>query len=144
MSDKKPRWWTESYEQMRTPLERFEYLTGLSDLSWDDCCDAWLEAKRQIPEVTAQLAAARAEVEEMKVEHAVWEKHSLVQIVSERDALRAEVAALRENLAASKWRERQWNKTAKSWMRSYDELKDKYEPTALEPSALDAARGDKI
>lgn len=37
----------------------------------------------------------RAEVERMRMEHAVWEKHSLTQVVLERDSLKAEVERLK-------------------------------------------------
>lgn len=51
----KPKWWTESYEKMRSPLERFQYLVGLSELSWQDCQDAWFESVKLIPQIAKEL-----------------------------------------------------------------------------------------
>lgn len=56
-----PKWWTETYEMMANPVEKLQYLAGLSDLSWNDCIEAWFEAKKQIPEVAKHVQQLEAE-----------------------------------------------------------------------------------
>lgn len=69
----KPKWWTTGYEMMTSPLEKFQYLAELTNMSWHDCCDAWLEAKNQIPAVVEELAQLRRERDELK--HALTAEH---------------------------------------------------------------------
>ncbi len=47
--------------------------------------------------------ALRAKVNEMEYEHAVWEKHSLTQIVEERDDLRKKLEEAKELLSDAAW-----------------------------------------
>jgi len=54
-------------EQFKTSAEKFEYLSGLSELSWDDCQDAWFASKKLIPEVAKELRLA-ADREKVLVE----------------------------------------------------------------------------
>lgn len=50
------------------------------------------------PAAIDRAEAAEAEIERLQAESDIWEKHSLVQIVTERNTLRAEVEKLREIL----------------------------------------------
>jgi len=45
-------------DQFSNSAEKFEYLSGLSELSWDDCQDVWFAAKKLIPEVAKELRLA--------------------------------------------------------------------------------------
>ena len=54
----------------------------------------------------ADLAALVAEVKQLRHDDAIWDKHSLVQIVTERDRLRSEVKRLQSLLETeqhAKW-----------------------------------------
>jgi hypothetical protein len=45
---------------MTTPIEKFEYLAGLADLSWHDCQDAWFESRQLIPKIAPYLRELEA------------------------------------------------------------------------------------
>lgn len=47
--------WRMTFEQMNGSAQKFEYLSGLADLSWSDCQDAWFEARKLIPEVAKEV-----------------------------------------------------------------------------------------
>lgn len=36
------------------PIDEFNYLIGLKDLSWDDCQDAWYRTVKLMPEIEAE------------------------------------------------------------------------------------------
>lgn len=60
--------WRELYEKFQTPLEKLQFLNGLSELSWDDCQDAWFESNKLMPQIAAHLSAAEKERDELKIE----------------------------------------------------------------------------
>lgn len=63
--------WRELYEKFQTPLEKLQFLNGLSELSWDDCQDAWFESNKLMPQIAAQLSAAEKERDSLKSKLAV-------------------------------------------------------------------------
>lgn len=39
----------------KTSAEKFQYLSVLADLSWEDCQDAWFASRQLIPEIAKEL-----------------------------------------------------------------------------------------
>ena len=54
--------------------------------------------RRENDRLATLVGEYRTEIERLQTESDIWEKHSLVQIVTERNTLRAEVEKLREIL----------------------------------------------
>jgi hypothetical protein len=80
VAQKPDGWWRKTYEAMTTPIEKFEYLAGLADLSWHDCQDAWFESRQLIQKIAPYLReleskapAAYSKTEAVDAEHRVRE-----------------------------------------------------------------------
>jgi septal ring factor EnvC (AmiA/AmiB activator) len=97
--------WRELYEKFQTPLEKLQFLNGLSELSWDDCQDAWFESNKLMPQIAAQLSAAEKENEVLQerlkeLRYSVsacanghsWIPGGVVCPFCERDSLKAKLA----------------------------------------------------
>ncbi len=79
-------------EKLTSPIERFQFLSGLSDLSWDDCCDAWFEARKLLPSLAEYAKDAEARGRAAGLEEALKEYESCRNHYEEREKL-AEVEA---------------------------------------------------
>jgi chromosome segregation ATPase len=90
------KFWRATLDSFGSVQEKFEYLTGLSNLSWDDCCDAWFEAKKLIPEVAAENARLKSKLAEKDTELKKLKESMLGNKVNELIMERGE---LREKLA---------------------------------------------
>jgi hypothetical protein len=51
---------------MKTPIEKFQYLSGLSQLSWEDAQDAWFESNKLIPEIAEYVKSIEEERDEAR------------------------------------------------------------------------------
>lgn len=71
----KPKWWTETYDKMTSPLEKLQYLNGLSGLSWEDCQDAWFESNQLMPKIAEALASLEARVKGLEAHVAKQREH---------------------------------------------------------------------
>lgn len=54
--------WRETLAKFKSSADKFQYLSGLSKLSWDDCQDAWYGALELIPEVSKEIVALQAKL----------------------------------------------------------------------------------
>jgi len=46
-------WWRQIFEEMDSPIDKFKFLCGLKNLSWNECQDAWFESQKLMPEIAA-------------------------------------------------------------------------------------------
>lgn len=105
--------WRKMYEKMSSPIDKFKYLCGLKELSWEDCQDAWFESQKLMPEIASAFDAVVAERDALAAQLAelrlakpnagstdtLTEKYRLRR---ERDQLKAELAEAKAELARLK------------------------------------------
>ena len=60
--------WRKMYEKMSSPIDKFKYLCGLKELSWEDCQDAWFESQKLMPEIASAFDAVVAERDALAAE----------------------------------------------------------------------------
>ena len=66
-------------DQFKSSADKFSYLSGLKDLSWEDCCDAFYAAKELIPEVSKEIKELESQLAQRDKQNA-----ELVELVKSR------------------------------------------------------------
>lgn len=50
----------------KTSIEKFQYLIGLKNLSWQDCQDAWFASVKLMPKIEKEFTALQARCEKLE------------------------------------------------------------------------------
>lgn len=56
--------WRDVYEKLECPLEKFQFLCGLKELSWEDCQDSWFESQKIMPDIVVAYDAIARKLEQ--------------------------------------------------------------------------------
>lgn len=66
MTNPNEKRWREDYRQFKSPIEKFQFLCGLKELSWEDCQDAWFESQKIMPDIAKSYEEAIDEVRRLR------------------------------------------------------------------------------